>query len=95
MFYAVSVVFNDELSVEQADQAFDNAYAMGFDVSITSNDGVLKGVTFIEDEFSFADMFDVFAEIFDTATCRSFSIVPEQDYFDEVSPNPSKILNII
>ena len=29
MFYAVSVVFNDELSVEQADQAFDNAYAMG------------------------------------------------------------------
>ena len=94
MFYAVSVVFNDELSVEQADQAFDNAYAMGFDVSITSNDGVLKGVTFIEDEFSFADMFDMFAKIFDTA-CRSFSIVPEQDYFDEVSPNPSKILNII
>ena len=94
MFYAVSVVFNDELSVEQADQAFDDAYAMGFDVSITSNDGVLKGVTFIEDEFSFADMLDVFAKIFDTAACRSFSIVPEQDYFDEVSPNPSKLLNI-
>lgn len=94
MFYAVSVVFNDELSVEQADQAFDNAYAMGFNVSITSNDGILKGIMFIEDEFSFADMLDVFADIFDTAVCRSFSIVPEQDYFNEVSPNPSRILNI-
>ena len=67
----------------------------GFNVSITSNDGILKGIMFIEDEFSFADMLDVFADIFDTAVCRSFSIVPEQDYFDEVSPNPSKILNII
>ena len=94
MLYAVSAVFNDEPSVEQADQAFDNAYAMGFDIAIVSNDGISKGVVFIEDEFSFADMFDMFAKIFDTAACRSFSIVPEQDYFDEVSPNPSKILNI-
>ncbi len=94
MLYAVSAVFNDEPSIEQADQAFDNAYEMGFDISIESSCGISKGLMFIEDEFSFADMFDVFAKIFDTAACRSFSIVPEQDYFDEVSPNPSKILNI-
>ena len=94
MLYLVTAVFNDEPSVEQADRAFDNAYAMGFDVSIASNGGISKGVMFIEDKFSFADMFDVFAKIFDTAACRSFSIIPEQDYFDEVIPNPSKILNI-
>ena len=94
MIYVVSAVFNDKPSTKQADEAFDNAYAMGVDIFISADGGISKGIAFIDDTFSFTGMLVVFAKIFNMMSCRSFGIVPEQDYMDEINPNPSKLLNI-
>ena len=93
MIYAVSAIFNDTITDERADEAFENAQNSGFDIFMVSHGDIAKGVLFIDDTYSFVGMLGIFQQIY-CMPFRSFSIMPEQDYMDEINPNPSKLLNI-
>ena len=48
MIYAVSAIFNDTITDERAEEAFENAQNSGFDIFMVSHGDIAKGVLFID-----------------------------------------------
>ena len=59
MIYAVSAIFNDTITDERADEAFENARSSGLDIFMVSRGDRAKGVLFVDNTCTYVGMLGI------------------------------------